>query len=131
MILHRRKTHMGSRKIYNVQRNYKRLKVHKGLIIQIRGFTGTRCEIVNISEGGASFICNDIEKDIGEKLILDICYKKNRTLIKNLSAKITSDFPAPKSIFFIFSKKRQYGAQFVGLIYSQVMEIEKLIRNHT
>lgn len=99
--------------------------------MQIRGLPDTRCEIINISEGGAAFICNDIEKNLGKKLILDIYYKKNSTLIKNLSAKIASDYPVPKSIFFNFSKKRRYGVQFVGLINSQAMEIEDLIKNHT
>ena len=121
---------MSSRKKFFIQRIHKRFKVQKGLLIQIRGLTDTRCKIINISEGGAAFICNDIKKKLGEKFIFDIYLKKRRALIKNLSAKITSDFPVPKSFFFIFSKKRLYGVQFVGLINSQVMEIQNLIKNH-
>lgn len=51
--------------------------------------------------------------------------------MKNLSVKIISDSPVPKKSLFTFYKKRQCGAQFVGLIHNQVEQLEYFIKGYT
>jgi len=122
---------MGSRNKNNTQRNYKRFKVQKGVFIQIRGFLNLRCKIINVCRGGLAFIYNDIGKRPGEKVDLDIFFKKNRFLMKNLSVKIISDSPVSQKSLFTFRKKRQCSAQFVGLIQNQLEQLEYFINGYT
>jgi len=90
-----------------------------------------RCKIINVSRGGLAFIYNDIGNRPGEKVHLDIFLKKNRFLMKNLPVKIISDSPVSKKSLFTFSKKRQCGAQFVGLIHNQIEQLEYFIKGYT
>ena len=116
----------------NTQRNSKRFKVKKGVFMRVRGPLSLRCKIVDISRGGLVFIYDDTGNRLGKKVDLDILFKKKRFLVKNLSVRIISDSPILKKfIFFTFFKKRQCGAQFVGLIQNQAEQLEHLINNYT
>jgi len=119
---------MSSRNKNNTQRNDKRFKVQKGVFMKIRGLLNLRCKIINVSKGGLTFIYNDIGKRPGEKVDLDIFLKKNRFLMKNLSVKIISDSPVSRKSLFTFRKKRQCGAQFIGLIQNQLELLEYFIK---
>jgi hypothetical protein len=99
--------------------------------MQIRGLLNLGCKILNVSRGGLAFIYNDFGNRPEEKVNLDIFLKNNRFLMKNLSVKIISDFPVSRKSLFAFRKKRQCGAQFVGLIQNQVEQLEYFIKNHT
>jgi len=123
--------YMGSMKKNITHRNYKRFKIQKGVFMQIRGLLNFTCKIINVSRGGLAFIYNDLGKRPGEKVDLDIFLKKNRFLMKNLPVKIISDSPVSKKSLFTFCKKRQCGAQFVGLIHNQVEQLEYFLKRYT
>jgi hypothetical protein len=122
---------MGSRNKNNTQRNYKRFKFQKGVFMRIRGLLNLRCKIINISRGGMAFIYYGVGNHPGEKVDIDIFFKKRRFFMKNLSVKIISDSPVSKKPLFIFRKKRQCCAQFVGLIHNQLEQLEYFIETYT
>jgi hypothetical protein len=122
---------MGSNKKNNILRNYKRFKVKKNFLMQIRGLLSLRCKIIDISRGGLAFIYNDDGNRPGKKVVLDIFMRKNEYIIKNLSVKIISDSPVSQRPIFSFRKKRKCRAQFVGLIHNQAVQLEYFIRNCT
>lgn len=99
--------------------------------MRVRGPLSLRCKIVDISRGGLSFIYDDTGNRLGKKVDLDILFKKERFLVKNLSVRIISDSPILKKFIFTFFKKRQCGTQFVGLIQNQAEQLERLINDYT
>ena len=113
------------------QRNNKRFKAKKGVLMHIRGFSNLHCKIINISKGGLAFSYNDIGNRPGEMVDLDISFKKNKFQMKNLPVKIISDSPVSGKSLFAFNKKRQCSGQFVGLIHNQLEQLEYFIKSYT
>ena len=103
----------------HTKRNYKRLKVKRGVFLKIRGLLKLNCKIIDISRGGLAFVYNDKGDSPGEKIVLDIYIKKNGFQVRNLSARVVSDSPVSNRFYFDFSKKRECHAQFVGLLQGE------------
>lgn len=84
------------------------------------------CMVTNISRGGVAFIYNDKGTCLKEKADLDLFYKK-KAQVKNISIKVISDYPVHRKTILDIGKRRQCHAQFVGLIQSQVEQLDNFL----